>query len=444
MSTSTGLLAIVALLAANAFFVMAEFSLVAVDRVGMEAAADNGDAGARRVVALLRRLTVHLSGAQFGITLSALMLGFVAEPTVARILTGDSHPTGPSVVGAILLAPVLPLVIGEQVPKYLALAAPERLARALAPAITVIGAIGRPLVMLLDGAANVVVRRLGVAPRSGLDQSHTLDEIGDLIRSSSDESLDSEDVALLTRSIRMADKVAADVVVPRLDVHVLEAGSVGADLLAGAQRTGCSRFPVVDGDLDHVLGVVHVKALLEVPRDVRDRTPVVGLMAPALAVPESRTLGGLLEDLRAAQAAMALVVDEHGGTAGIVTEEDVLEELIGEIDDDLVDLTGQRAPLPRTKVDGPGSMVVPGRLGPDDVHEATGFTMPDGPYETLAGFVLHRLGRIPEITQTVESGGWRIEVLAVDGRRIVTLRVVAPPRSPGRQDQSGGYGGEVR
>ena len=432
MSTSTGLLAIVALLAANAFFVAAEFSLVAVDRARMEAAADAGDARARRVVALLRRLTIHLSGAQFGITLSALMLGFVAEPTVARILTGDTHPTGPSVLIAILLATVLHLVVGEQVPKYLALAAPERLARALAPAVTVVGVIGRPVVAVLDGAANVVVRRLGVVPRTDLDPSHTLDEIEDLIRTASDETLDPEDVALLTRSIRLADKVAADVLVPRLDVHAIDAGSVGSDLLAEAQRTGCSRFPVVEEDLDHVVGVVHVKSLLTVPRDARGQTPIAGLMATALAVPETRSLDGLMEDFRRAGSAMAVVVDEHGGTAGVVTEEDVLEELIGEIDDDLLDLTGQASPLPRTQVDGPGNTIASGRLGPDDVLEATGFEMPDGPYETLAGFVIYRLGHVPEITAMVEYEGWRIEVLAVDGRRIVTLRVVAPEPEDGR------------
>ena len=419
-----------ALLIANAFFVAAEFSLVAVDRARIEAAAAEGDPGARRVLALLRRLTAHLSGAQFGITLSALLLGFVAEPTVARILTGDDHPTGPSVVLAILVATVLHLVVGEQVPKYLALAAPEALARGLAPAVTVYGVIGRPVVAVLDGTANVVVRRLGVAPRSDLDPSRTLDEIGDLIRTSSDETLDPDDVALLTRSIRLADKVAADVLVPRLDVHPLDVSAVGADLLAEAERTGCSRFPVIDGDLDHVVGVVHVKSLLTISRTARDLTPISELMAPALAVPETRALDGLMDDLRAARTAMAVVVDEHGGTAGLVTEEDVLEELIGEIDDDLLDLTGKAAPLPRTQVDGPGNIVVSGRLGPDDVYETTGFSIPEGPYETLAGYVLHCLGRIPEPTAMVEHEGWRIEVLAVDGRRIETLRMVAPVPSP--------------
>lgn len=421
-----GLMAVVGLLAVNAFFVAAEFSLVAVDRARIEAAAEDGDLGARRVGALLQRLTGHLSGAQFGITLSALLLGFVAEPTVARILTGDSHPTGPSVVVAIIVATILHLVVGEQVPKYLALAAPELLARRLAPAITAIGTVGRPVVMVLDGLANAVVRRIGVTPRVDLEPSHTLGEISDLIRTSSDETLDSDDVALLTRSIRLAEKVAADVLVPRLDVHVLDMRAVGGDLLAEAARTGCSRFPVVDGDLDHVMGVVHVKALLAIDRKIRHQVAVTDLMFPALVVPETRALVGVMEDLRQARSAMAVVVDEHGGTAGIATEEDVLEELVGEIDDDLLELTGLPATVPFTQVDSLGSTVVSGSLGADDVLEITGFAMPDGPYETLAGYVLYRLGRIPEPTAMVDDKGWRIEVLAVDGRRIVTLRVVAP------------------
>ena len=439
MSTPTGLMVIAALLAINAFFVAAEFSLVAVDQARITAAAEAGDPGARRVQGLLRRLTAHLSGAQFGITLSALLLGFVAEPTVARILTGDSHPTGPSVVVAIIVATVLHLVVGEQVPKYLALAAPERLARRLAPAVAVIGVVGRPVVAVLDGAANAVVRRFGVSPRAELDPSHTLDEIGDLIRTSSDETLDPDDVALLSRSIRLADKVAADVLVPRLDVHVLTVDSTGSDLLEATARTRCSRFPVVEGDLDHVVGVVHVKALLAVGRGERDAVSVVDLMIPPLAVPETRTLDGLMEDLRRARCAMAVVVDEHGGTAGVVTEEDVLEELVGEIDDEF------DQPVPRTRVDALGRTVVSGSLGPDDVYEATRFVLPDGPYETLAGFVLHRLGRIPEPTAMVDHEGWRIEVLGVDGRRIVTLLVVEPPdgpstTAPGGPDGSGGPG----
>ena len=422
MSILVGLVAVTLLLAVNAFFVAAEFSLVAVDRVRVEAAAD-ADPGARRVRALLRHLTTHLSGAQFGITLSALLLGFVAEPTVARLLTDGAQPTGVSVVLAIAVAAVLHLVLGEQVPKYLALAAPERVSRRLAPLVQAYGMVVRPVVLVLNGSANAVLRRFGVEPREDLGASRTLDEMGDLIRESSDGTLDRSDVELLTRSIRFGDKTIADVLVPRLDVDALHLDAPGADLLARSASTGHSRFPVFGSDLDHVVGVVHVKSLLARPVNLREGIPVGELMHDVVAVPETRSLDGLLDDLRDHRSHMAVVVDEHGGTAGIVTVEDVLEEIVGEIDDE------HDRQVVRTHADGSGSIVVSGRLNPDEVLDATGLRVPPGPYETLAGFVLQRLGRLPEPTAIVEHEGWRIEVVAVDGRRIATLRIVVPPDS---------------
>jgi len=194
MSILLGLVAVAVLLAVNAFFVAAEFSLVAVDRPRIEAAAKGADPQARRVQSLLGHLTLHLSGAQFGITLSALLLGFVAEPTVARILTGEAHLTGVSVTVAIALATILHLIVGEQVPKYVALAAPNRVARRLAPLVQIYGTVARPVVRALNGAANVVVRWLGVEPREELGVSRTLDELEELIRSSSDDTLDTAEV----------------------------------------------------------------------------------------------------------------------------------------------------------------------------------------------------------------------------------------------------------
>jgi CBS domain containing-hemolysin-like protein len=256
MSILVGLTAVLLLLVVNAFFVAAEFSLVAVDRARVEAAAGT-DPAARRVRALTRRLTSHLSGAQFGITLSALLLGFVAEPTAARIITGGEHPTGLSVVIAIAAAALLHMVLGEQVPKYVALAAPEAVSRRLAPLVLAYGVVVRPVVVVLNGSANAVLRWVGVEPREELGSSRTLDELGDLVRESSDATLDSSDVELFTRSIRFSEKMVADVLVPRLDVEALRLDATGADLLERSARTGHSRFPVFDSDLDHVVGVVH-------------------------------------------------------------------------------------------------------------------------------------------------------------------------------------------
>jgi CBS domain containing-hemolysin-like protein len=260
-----------------------------------------------------------------------------------------------------------------------------------------------------------------VEPREELGSSQTLDELGDLVRESPDATLDGSDVELFTRSIRFAGKTVADVLVPRLDVEALRLDADGADLLERSATTGHSRFPVFDSDLDHVVGVVHVKSLLARPAALRGRTPVAELMHDVLAVPETRFLDDLLGDLRDHRGHMAVVVDEHGGTAGIVTVEDVLEEIVGEIDDE------HDTRVVRTRLDGPGRNVVSGRLNLDEVADVTGLRLPPGPYETLAGFVLQRLGRLPQPTAMVEYEGWRIEVVAVEGRRVANLRIVAPP-----------------
>ncbi|MBT5177084.1 MAG: HlyC/CorC family transporter [Candidatus Marinimicrobia bacterium] len=416
-----GVLAVAALLMANAFFVAAEFSLVAVDRAVVEAATNAGSAPDRRVLRLLTRLTTHLSGAQFGITSSALLLGFVAEPTVARLLTGEDRSTGLSVALAVTVAAALHLVLGEQVPKYLALASPDRTARRLAPMVAAYGVLTRPLVVALNGAANAVVRRLGVAPREELGVSHTLEQFEAVVRSSSSGGdIDPAEATLLRRSIRFGDKTAADALVPRVEVEALQRDDLAPALIERCVATGFSRFPVFTDDLDNIVGVVHVKSVYSVPATERSGVCVGDLMHEALAVPETRGLDLILDDMRRARKQMAVVVDEHGGTAGVVSMEDLLEEIVGEIDDE------HDPRVDRTSVEDSGSTVLSGGLHLDEVEEASGFRVPEGPYETFAGFVLARLGHIPEPSEMVHEDGWRVEVVAVKGRRIETLRVVAP------------------
>ena len=421
MSIWSGLVAIGVLLVANAFFVAAEFSLVAVERARIDAASEAGEKSARRVRRLQESLTRHLSGAQFGITLAALLLGFVAEPTVARILSGDAHATGASVALAIGMATVLHLVVAEQVPKYVALAIPERTALALAPAITAYGVATRLLVDLLNRTANAIVRFLGVEPKGQIQASRTLDELEDLIETSADDgSIDPDEATLLRRSIRFADKTAADALVPRVAIEALQRDEPATALVRLSLDSGHSRFPVYGVDLDDIVGVVHVKSLYGRPAAERGRVPVADLMHEVLAVPETRELEDVLADMRVRRNQLAVVVDEHGGTAGIITLEDILEEILGEIGDET-----DRVEV-RTRSEAQGSTVVSGRLNLDEVEEATGFRVPEGPYETLAGFVVARMGYLPEVSDMVVFDGWRIEVVAVDGHRVATLRVVAP------------------
>ena len=421
MSIWSGLVAIGVLLVVNAFFVAAEFSLVAVERARIDAASEAGERSARRVRRLQESLTRHLSGAQFGITLAALLLGFVAEPTVARILSGDAHATGASVALAIGMATVLHLVVAEQVPKYVALAIPERTALALAPAITAYGVATRLLVDLLNRTANAIVRFLGVEPKGQIQASRTLDELEDLIETSADDgSIDPDEATLLRRSIRFADKTAADALVPRVAIEALQRDEPATALVRLSLDSGHSRFPVYGVDLDDIVGVVHVKSLYGRPAAERGRVPVADLMHEVLAVPETRELEDVLADMRVRRNQLAVVVDEHGGTAGIITLEDILEEILGEIGDET-----DRVEV-RTRSEAQGSTVVSGRLNLDEVEEATGFRVPEGPYETLAGFVVARMGYLPEVSDMVVFDGWRIEVVAVDGHRVATLRVVAP------------------
>jgi CBS domain containing-hemolysin-like protein len=248
------------------------------------------------------------------------------------------------------------------------------------------------------------------------------EELQYLIRSSGEVgALAPQEVDLLERSIRFREKIAADVLVPRVEVVAIERHRTVDDLAALSIESGYSRFPVIDENLDDVLGVVHVKAIYGLPVEERGTTEVGAIMSQVLAVPEARDLDELFDDFRSARSYLAVVVDEHGGTAGIITLEDLLEELVGEIDDEY-----DEKPSTLTKIDQGGSFVLPGRLHHDEVLEACGFDMPDGDYETLAGFVLERLDHIPVPGERFEHAGWRIEVVAVERLRVATVRLAAP------------------
>tara|TARA_B100000953_G_scaffold64638_1_gene51724 strand:+ start:1939 stop:3228 length:1290 start_codon:yes stop_codon:yes gene_type:complete len=421
MSIWSGLFIAAALLLLNAFFVAAEFSLVAVNRASVEAEAESGSLRASRVRKLLENLTVYLSGAQFGITVSALLLGFVAEPTVAKILTGETNHSGLSVFLAVVFASSLHLVLGEQIPKYLALAVPRRITFLLAPLIQIYGKIFFPVVALLNYCANRIVNRLGIEPKSEISASHTLGELEHLIEASGDEGvLDSEEVNLLRRSIRFADKTVADVLVPRGEVKALQKQDPVRKLVDLSANTGFSRFPVFGIDLDDIQGVVHVKSLYNFSIKKRFSLSVKDLMNEVLIVPETRDLDDVLTDMRESRNQLLVVADEHGGTAGIVSMEDVIEEIVGEIGDEYDHMEV------KTRAESLGSTIISGKLNLYEVEESTGLKIPEGPYETVAGYVLFRLGHLPEPSEIIETEGWKIEVLAVEGLRVANLRIVSP------------------
>lgn len=406
-------------------FVAAEFALVAVDRGRLDALAAGGDRRAVQARELLHHASFHLSGAQFGITVASLLLGFIAEPSIAHLIEPLLHPLGESaqralgVAIALLIATVLEMVLGELVPKSLAIAAPERAALMLAPFLRIYGVVFGPLIRMLNGAANWVVRKMGIEPKEELESVRTLSELSVLIKTSAHEGTIADSASrLLTRSIRFTEKCAADVLIPRMQLDAIAAEATVDELVALAASTGHSRFPVFRADIDDVIGVVHVKSVHTLAPSVRRVTPVRSIMVDADIVPETRALQPLLHDMQASRNHLVVVVDEHGGTAGIVTLEDLLEEIVGEIDDEYDALT-PAFDVDSSKLDS----VVPGSLHADEVEEASGFSMPEGDYETLAGFLLDQLGHVPKVGERVHFDGWVLDIKAMDRRRIVEVDI---------------------
>jgi CBS domain containing-hemolysin-like protein len=411
------------LILATGFFVAAEFAFVAVDRGRVERLASEGRASARAVERIVHRLAFYLSGTQLGVTVSSLVLGFIAQPTVAAVLQpalGD----GASIAVGFALVTVTSMVVSELIPKNVAIARSERISTLLARPIIVYAAVFGPIIRLLNRAANASVRRLGIEPQQELGSVRTLEELELLIRSSGEEgTLDAEAFTLLTRTLRFNDKTAADALVPRVDVKYVHPDDTIAALVKDSLETGFSRFPVCGTDLDDVVGVVHVKDVYRLPIDGRSDARVADVMVEPFVVPETRELAPLLIELQTGSH-MAIVVDEYGGTAGIITLEDVLEEIVGEIDDEY-----DRATPPLTTVLPEGTYELPGTLHPDEVREACGFEIPEGEYETLAGFVLDRLGRIPQDGDAFVYEEWHVEVAEMDRRRIARVRLTAPRRT---------------
>ncbi|GAA3394125.1 hemolysin family protein [Cryptosporangium minutisporangium] len=419
------------LTAANAFFVAAEFSLVTVDRASIEEQAAQGDRSARRLSNALHSLSFQLSGAQLGITLSALLTGYLAEPAIAQLL----HPLtsllpgsknladGVAVAIALLLATLISMLFGELVPKNAALARPRGVALWTAGPLRVFSTILRPIIAVLNGTANIIVRRLGIEPQEELASARSPEELGLLAAISARAgALPTETATLLQRTIRFGDKRAAEAMTPRVDVVGLEATATVDDLLALATASGHTRFPIYIDTLDQVVGVVGVIDALGVPAQRRSETLARSISRDPVLVPESLDLDGVLAALRAAGAELAVVVDEYGGTDGIVTTEDLVEELVGEIDDEYDPPTSLDAPR-ITAPDADQARLVPGLLREDELAEETGFRLPDGPYETLAGFVMSQLGRIPVEGERVEFNGWTFIVTSVERHRIEQVKV---------------------
>jgi CBS domain containing-hemolysin-like protein len=422
-----GLAAVVILILANAFFVAGEFAIVAVERSTVERRAREGDARARRILSSLRNLSFELSGAQLGITITSLVLGAIAEPTIAAVLTPligevgfltEGTTLAVSVAIAFALATMGQMVFGELVPKNLAISRPYRSAARFAIPMQMVNRAVRPLILFLNNAADWTVRRLGIEPRAELAGVRSMEELELMIRSSGEEGrLDDEEMELLTRAITFTEKLAAEAMVPRVSVVAINRHQPISELRQIARETGHSRFPVYGLDLDEVVGIVHVKDTVGIPASRRALTPVEEIAEPGLRVPAASRLEYLLTQLQTQGRGMAVVIDEYGGTAGIITIEDLLEEIFGEIEDEYDDANGE---MPESEQ----GDVLSGLLHRHDVEERIGFEWPEGHYETLGGFLVASLGRFPEEREVISVGELAFEVLQMDGHRIDQVRVV--------------------
>jgi CBS domain containing-hemolysin-like protein len=442
MSTSLLLLAAaLVLILANGFFVAAEFGLVTVERPAAERAAAGGDRRARSVVAALRKLSFQLSGTQLGITITSLVVGMLAEPALADLLTGPlrslgiPHGAAPgaAVVLGMMLASAVQMVIGELVPKNWAVSRPLAVARMVAGPQRAFSRAFRPVIEVLNGAANRLVRMLGVEPADELASARTPTELVSLARHSALAGVIEQDTAdLFVRTMSLGDLTAENVMTPRVRVSALEDTATAADVLNLTRATGLSRFPVYRERLDDITGMVHLKDALAVPAALRDRTPVGRIAVAPLLVPETLPAQQLLELLRSQQP-IAVVVDEYGGTAGVVTLEDIVEELVGEVRDehdavDLPELAQAPADHGRPAWDADGGCRI-------DTLARIGLTAPEGPYETVAGLVADLLARIPEPGDTAHLPGWLLRVEEVGHHRAARVRIVRTEEPAGEESE---------
>jgi CBS domain containing-hemolysin-like protein len=441
MSVGLTLLAVlgfIVLTAGTALFVAAEFSLTALERSTVDANARTGGRRDKLVQRAHRTLSFQLSGAQVGISITTLITGYLAEPLLAHLLepaftllsfTRDMAD-GLALALALLIATSVSMVFGELVAQYLAVAKPLATARVVAGPQLLFSMATTPLIKLTNGTANWILRRVGIEPAEELRSARSPQELVSLVRNSARQgSLDLATATLVDRSLRFGTRTAEELMTPRSKVEALQSGDTVADLVAKAMETGYSRYPIVEGDLDETIGIVHVKQVFEVPRGERPHTTLASLAQPVPTVPSTLDGDAVMTQIRANGLQTALVVDEYGGTAGMVTVEDLIEEIVGDVRDEHDDATPD-------VVEMRNGWQVSGLLRIDEVDTETPFRAPEGDYETIGGLVLQELGHIPVEGESVtltefdpdtaldQPVLWRASVERMDGRRIDLIKLV--------------------
>ncbi|MEH0146083.1 hemolysin family protein [Corynebacterium sp. Q4381] len=434
------LLGFILLTASTGLFVAIEFAMTGLERSTIEAhVREKGDATAKAVARDHANLSFVLSGAQLGITVTTLAAGFLAEPVLGQYFTplleliglGESASQTVAMILALVIATLLSMVFGELVPKNIAITEPLPTARFVVPPVNAFNQVFKWFINALNASANWVVRKMGIEPADELASARSGQELGAMVRNSAEAGgLDAETAAVIDRSLRFGETTAEEVMTPRSTIDSLDADDTVADLIVLARDTGHSRFPVRRGDLDDTIGVVHIKDAFNVPREERSTTKLSAMARPVPFVPGTLDGDSVLNRVRSAGSQVVLVADEYGGTQGLVTIEDVVEEILGEVYDEYDDRESERD-FQKFGT----SWEVAGLVRLDDLAAKTGYTAPDGPYETLGGLVMASLGRVPRVgdravlpgtqpqsfQEGLTSGGdgfWLARVTVMDERRV--------------------------
>ncbi len=415
----------VLLVIGTGLFVASEFAIINLDRVDLESKRSSGEKGLDLSIRAVATTATQLSSAQLGITLTVLLTGFVSEPALSRILYPSLSSLGFSAAGTEVFATVLAMAIatvasfllGELVPKNMALSAPKKVLKAVAPFQLGFTFIFKFLIVFLNNNGNFILRRFGIEPKEELSVARSAEELTSLVRRSATlGTLESDTAKLIEKTLTLTSLLASDIMTPRPQMHTLEREQSAKDLVDLARESGHSRFPILGEDSDDIVGVAHVKQAVAIPPERRAQVPVTAIMVEPVRVPETMPLDRLILTLRGRGLQFGVVVDEYGGTAGIATLEDAVEELIGDLSDE----------HDRTKAHivqySDGSASFSGLARPGELREIGMKISDDEDYDTIAGFVMSELGKIPQDGDVVELPTGQLRVIRMDGRRVDRIK----------------------
>ncbi|MBL8045085.1 MAG: HlyC/CorC family transporter [Anaerolineales bacterium] len=426
--------ALLALLTLNAFFVAAEYAMVRVRKTRLEELAAKGVAGARAAQQIVADMDRYIATTQLGITMAGIGMGWVGEPVLTALFVSaldwplqmldEATRRTISAIISFLTVTFISVVLSELVPKTITIKYPERVALAVSQIVLVIGAVSRPFIWGLNGAAALVLRLFGLSNISGAEAGYSVQELKLLVEASEESGvLEDSEREMLHAVFDFGELTAREVMVPRTEILAVDADAPIHELIHLSIKNPRSKFPVYEGDLDHIIGIAHVKDLVRVQHDQRHTATIRGLLREAIFVPDTLRLDNLLQQMRAKKQHMAIVLDEYGGTAGLVTLGDVVEQIVGEVQDPFDKTTPEIQRLPD------GSALVEGLALIETVNEALGLSLKDEYYDTIAGYALGRLGRMAKVGDVVEADGLRLRVEALDGLRIarVLVSLLKPP-----------------